>query len=95
MDIYECKGTYIFMRWKMKCSIQRGEAELNDTFHFLPNENMCSIARMNMFYITFLQAAYSTLRGKYYADACVMLNARTASVAFAPRRVSHVAYSSY
>ena len=30
----------------MKCSIQRGEAELNGTFHLSPNENICSIARM-------------------------------------------------
>ena len=30
----------------MKCSIQRGEAELNGTFHISPNENICSIARM-------------------------------------------------
>ena len=30
----------------MKCSIQRGEAELNGTFHPSPNENICSIARM-------------------------------------------------
>ena len=30
----------------MKCSIQRGEAELNVTFHYSPNENICSIARM-------------------------------------------------
>ena len=29
---------------------------------------------------------------KYYADACVTLNARTAPVAFAPRRVSHVVF---
>ena len=28
------------------------------------------------------------VRGKYYADAWVMLNARTTPVAFAPRRVS-------
>ena len=33
MNVYECNGTNIFMRWKMKCSIQRGEAELNGTFH--------------------------------------------------------------
>ena len=32
------------------------------------------------------------LRGKYYADACVTLNARTAPVAFAPSRVSHVVF---
>ena len=31
-----------------------------------------------------LQAALQTLCDKNYADACVMLNARTAPVAFAP-----------
>ena len=30
----------------MKYSIQRGEAELNGTFHLSPNENICSITRM-------------------------------------------------
>ena len=40
-----------------------------------------------------LQAARPTLRGKYYMDACVMLNARNARVAFALRRVSHVLFS--
>ena len=38
------------------------------------------------------QAARATLRRKYYADACVTLNAHTAPVAFAPRRVSHVVF---
>ena len=56
MNVYECNGMNIFMRWKMKCSIQRGEAELNGTFHLSPNENICSIARMRnihyLFYIT-------------------------------------------
>ena len=46
MNVYECNGTNIFMRWKMKCSIQWGEAELNGTFHLSPNENICSIAGM-------------------------------------------------
>ena len=32
------------------------------------------------------------LRGKYYANACVTRNARTAPVAFALRRVSHVVF---
>ena len=27
----------------MKCSIQRGEAELKGTFYLSPNENICSI----------------------------------------------------
>ena len=35
----------------MKCSLQRGEAELNGTFHLSPNENICSIARMIFLYI--------------------------------------------
>ena len=30
----------------MKCSIQRGEAELNGLFHLSPKENISSIARM-------------------------------------------------
>ena len=30
----------------MECSIQRGEAELNGSFHLLPNENIRTIARM-------------------------------------------------
>ena len=38
----------------MKCSIQRGEAELNDTFHHLPNENICSIARMRNIHSLFV-----------------------------------------
>ena len=33
-----------------------------------------------------------TLRGKYYADACVKLYARSMPVAFALRRVSHVGF---
>ena len=36
--------------------------------------------------------AVRPLRGKYCADACVKLNARTAPVAFAPRSVSHVIF---
>ena len=39
MNGYECNGTDIFMRCEMKCSIQRGKAELNRTFHLSPNEN--------------------------------------------------------
>ena len=46
MSGYECNGTDIFMRWKIECSIQRGEAKLNRTFHLSPNENIYTIARM-------------------------------------------------
>ena len=41
---------------------------------------------------TFLQAARPTPRGKYYADACIMLNACTVPAAFATRRVSHIVF---
>ena len=37
MNVYEYNGTNIFKRWKMKCSIQQGEAELNGTFHLSPH----------------------------------------------------------
>ena len=40
----------------------------------------------------FKKARVPTVRGKYYADACVTLNARTAPVAFASRRVAHVIF---
>ena len=33
MNGYECNSTDIFMRLEMECSIQRGKAELNKTFH--------------------------------------------------------------
>ena len=36
--------TNIFMRWKMKCSIQQGKVELNGTVHLSLNQNICSIA---------------------------------------------------
>ena len=34
MNVYECNGTNIFMRWKMKCSIQRG-AKPSWMVHFI------------------------------------------------------------
>ena len=56
MNGYECNGKDIFLRSEMECSIQRGKAELNRTFHLQPNENRCTIARIksihNLFYIT-------------------------------------------
>ena len=52
MNVYHsCNGTNIFIRWKMKCSIQRGEAELNGTFHLSPHENICTIALINIHYL--------------------------------------------
>ena len=38
------------------------------------------------------QAVRPNLRGKYYADACITLNARTTPVAFAPGIVLHVVF---
>ena len=42
----------------MKCSIQQGEAELNGTFHFSPNENICSIARIRKHSLFVLYSLY-------------------------------------
>ena len=62
MNGYECNGTDIFMRWKIKCYIQQGEAKLNRTFNLSPNENICTIARMKsihyLFYITSKNICY-------------------------------------
>ena len=40
----------------------------------------------------FYNPARPTLQGKYCTDACIMLNARTAPGAYAPRRVSHLLF---
>ena len=37
MPSHSFSDTNIFIRWKIKCSIQRGEAELNGTFHLSSN----------------------------------------------------------
>ena len=42
MFSHSCNGIYIFIRWKMKCTIQLGFASLNGTFHFSPYENICT-----------------------------------------------------
>ena len=54
MNGFSCDGTDIFMRCKVKCSIQRGEAKLNRTYHLPLNQNMCAIARMKNFNYMFL-----------------------------------------
>ena len=35
----------------MECSIQRGKAELNRTFHLSPHENICTIALITIHYL--------------------------------------------
>ena len=52
----------------MKCSIQRGETELNGTFHLSPNENICSIARMrkhSLFVFIQLVERFKLLKGHW------------------------------
>ena len=46
----------------MKCSIQRGEAELNGTFHLSPNENICSIAQMRKHSLFVLYNLYKEIQ---------------------------------
>ena len=48
---HSCNGTNIFIRWKMKCTIQLGFASLNGTFHLSPHENICTIALINIHYL--------------------------------------------
>ena len=58
MNIYECNGSNIFMRWK------RGEAKLNGIFHLSPNENICSIAQMRKHKLFVLYNLYKDLNLK-------------------------------
>ena len=47
----------IFMRLEMECSIQRGKAKLNRTFHLSPNVNSCTIARMKSIHYLFYRTS--------------------------------------
>ena len=44
-------GTNIFIQWKMKHTIQLDLASLNGTFHLSLNENICTIALINIHYL--------------------------------------------
>ena len=49
--LHSCYGTDIFIRWKMKCSIQLGFASLNRTFNLSPHENIRTIALITIHYL--------------------------------------------
>ena len=49
--LHSVNGTDIFMRCKMKCSIQIGFASLNRKFHLSPHENICTIALITIHYL--------------------------------------------
>ena len=51
MFSHSCNGTSIFMKWKMKCTIQLGFTSLNGTFHLSPHENICTIALINIHFL--------------------------------------------
>ena len=52
MNVFNsCDGTYIFIRLKMKFSIQLGFASLNRMFHLSPHENICTIALITIHYL--------------------------------------------
>ena len=76
MNGYECNRTNIFIRWKMECSIQRGGAELNGTFHLSPNENIRSIARMknHSLFVLYNTQVNSIKSAQFYL--CSVLNWR-------------------
>ena len=125
MKVYECNGTNIFMRWKMKVPFNEAKQSwmVHFIFHrmkiFVPLDEWENIHYL--FYITCKKDSNSRLNrfkrkplknylspwskifynrrvqlhaecGKYYADACITLNTRTAPVAFAPRRVSYIVF---
>ena len=49
MNVFHlCNGKNIFIRWKIKCSIQLSFALLNRTFHLSAHENICTIALINI-----------------------------------------------
>ena len=48
---HSCNGINIFIRWKMKCTIQLGFASMNGTFHVSPQENICTIELINIHYL--------------------------------------------
>ena len=57
MFVHSCNGTNIFIRRKMKCTIQLGFASfvlLNGTFHLSPQENIGTIALINIHYLSIL-----------------------------------------
>ena len=49
--LHSCDGTYIFIRRKMKCSLQLGFASLNRTFNLSLLENICTIALIIIHYV--------------------------------------------
>ena len=51
MFSHSCNGTNIFIRWKMKCTIQLSFAMLNGTFSLSRCEKTCSIALTNIQYL--------------------------------------------
>ena len=52
MNVFHlCNGTDIFIRWKIKCSIQLGFASLNRTFNLSPHENIRTIALITIHYL--------------------------------------------
>ena len=61
MFSHSWNGTNIFIRWKMKCTIQLGFASLNGTFHLSPqaHENICTIALINIHYLYTMQVCNS------------------------------------
>ena len=54
MNVYEYNGKNIFMRGKIDCSIQRGDAVLNGIINLSPNENVLTIALIKTFIICFI-----------------------------------------
>ena len=48
MNVYECNGKNIFMSERWNVPFNEATAELNGTFHLSPNENILTIALINI-----------------------------------------------
>ena len=70
MFSHSCSGTYIFIRWKMKYTIQLGFTSLNGTFHLSHHENICTTALINIHY------SYTNSLGLVLSSKSVTVNAR-------------------
>ena len=66
MFSHSCNGTNIFIRWKLKCTIQLGLASLNGTFHLSPYENICTIALINIHYLYIISLAKNARKGNMH-----------------------------
>ena len=68
---HSCDVTYIFIRWKMNCSIQLGFDSLNRIFHLSHHENICTIALITIHYLYKTWAHLRFVRRLCHTTVCL------------------------